>query len=329
MALVRKHPVLLRQIGAAAIDQIQAGQPVLARDLLRAHVLLHRLMEEQPPLTVASLAMIMHGVPCTTPIPVTIPAAGTSLPYIPQRRQRRQLEERRRRIDQPVDAVAHQQLAALEVALARASPPPARASACARAAARRAPRTRRRCDESRRSSGRCRAGSSREAPTPRRGRQQEADQQPVEQQVPRTRRASRSSRGRAGASNHSSVPFSALIRNSRASRRSRRGIESAGSAGRARRSSCIQGPLVRVAGRGRAPRGSTPAPGRRCARSPTCSRAPRAVRRDAARTAVREPASARRRPAATPRPPHGRPAWTRSTPRRSTSPTISSFDAKW
>src|SRR5215510_593094 len=35
-----------------------------------------------PPLTVASLAMIITSVPCTTPRPVTMPAAGAALSYI-------------------------------------------------------------------------------------------------------------------------------------------------------------------------------------------------------------------------------------------------------
>jgi hypothetical protein len=36
-----EHFVLIRQIGAAAVDQIYAGQPVLQRDLLGAEMLLH------------------------------------------------------------------------------------------------------------------------------------------------------------------------------------------------------------------------------------------------------------------------------------------------
>src|SRR5919109_1756168 len=35
-----------------------------------------------PPLTVASLATIITSVPCTTPMPVTIPAAGAALSYM-------------------------------------------------------------------------------------------------------------------------------------------------------------------------------------------------------------------------------------------------------
>ena len=44
MAGVGKDPVLLGQIGPAAIHQIKAGQPVFRRDFLGADVLLHRLV---------------------------------------------------------------------------------------------------------------------------------------------------------------------------------------------------------------------------------------------------------------------------------------------
>ena len=42
MLAVGKHLVLVRQVGAAGIDQIEAGQSARARDLLRAQMLLHR-----------------------------------------------------------------------------------------------------------------------------------------------------------------------------------------------------------------------------------------------------------------------------------------------
>ncbi len=45
MLAIRKNLVLLRQEGAAGIDQIDAGQPVHPRDLLRAQMLLHRHRE--------------------------------------------------------------------------------------------------------------------------------------------------------------------------------------------------------------------------------------------------------------------------------------------
>jgi hypothetical protein len=39
---VGEHLVLVRQVGAATVDEVDAGQAVLLRDLLRAQVLLHR-----------------------------------------------------------------------------------------------------------------------------------------------------------------------------------------------------------------------------------------------------------------------------------------------
>ena len=65
----------------------------------------------------ASLATITHSRPATRPMPVMIPAPGASPSYMPVRRQRGQLEERRRRVEQRVDPLARQQLAALDVPL--------------------------------------------------------------------------------------------------------------------------------------------------------------------------------------------------------------------
>ncbi len=80
MVAVGEDAVLFRQEGAAAIDEVEAGQPVLLGDLLGAQVLPHVSAKKEPPFTVASLAMIMQGVSWTMPMPVTMPAAGTSPP---------------------------------------------------------------------------------------------------------------------------------------------------------------------------------------------------------------------------------------------------------
>ena len=72
-----------------------------------------------PPLTVASFATITHSRPSTTPIPVTMPAPGRlSVVHLPGR-ERRQLEERRVRVAEPVDPLACGQLPASAVALER------------------------------------------------------------------------------------------------------------------------------------------------------------------------------------------------------------------
>ena len=50
-------------------------------------------------------------------MPVTRPAPGASSSYMSQRGERRELEERRAGIEQPVDPLAHRQLALLAMAL--------------------------------------------------------------------------------------------------------------------------------------------------------------------------------------------------------------------
>ena len=69
----------------------------------------------------ASLATIMHSPPLTRPMPVTMPAAGAVAAAVVHAvgGERRQLEEGRAGIEQRVDALARQQLAAREVLLPR------------------------------------------------------------------------------------------------------------------------------------------------------------------------------------------------------------------
>ena len=55
---IGEHLVLVGQVGSARVDQVDAGQVILLRDLLRAQVLLHRDWKVGSPLTVASLAKI-------------------------------------------------------------------------------------------------------------------------------------------------------------------------------------------------------------------------------------------------------------------------------
>ena len=68
-----------------------------------------------PPFTVGSLATIMHSTPETTPMPVTMLRADGEVRA--PARQRHQLEERRALVEQQLDALAREQLAALAVAL--------------------------------------------------------------------------------------------------------------------------------------------------------------------------------------------------------------------
>ena len=119
MLAVGKHFGLVRQVGAAGIDQIDARQPVLARDLLRAQMLLHRHREIGAALdggvvahhhAFAALDAADAGDQAGAVNGVVIHAVGG---------ERRQFEERRAGIDQVHHAVARQQLAARDVTLAR------------------------------------------------------------------------------------------------------------------------------------------------------------------------------------------------------------------
>ena len=68
-----------------------------------------------PPFTVASLATTITSLPLTRPMPVIDAGRRGGAVVHAMCRQRRQLEERRTRIEQGADAFARQQLAALGV----------------------------------------------------------------------------------------------------------------------------------------------------------------------------------------------------------------------
>ena len=73
----------------------------------------------EPPFTVASFATITHSRPSTTPMPVTIPADGACAVVDLPRGERAELEEGGARVDEPVDPLAREQLAARAVPLDR------------------------------------------------------------------------------------------------------------------------------------------------------------------------------------------------------------------
>ena len=119
MLAVGEHLVLVRQVGAAGIHQIEAGQPVLLGDLLGADVLLdgHRVVG-------AALDRRVVGdhdaLAPLDPPDAGDDAGGRHLGAVePVRRQRRELEERGALVDQRRDTLARQHLAALQVALPR------------------------------------------------------------------------------------------------------------------------------------------------------------------------------------------------------------------
>ena len=123
---VREHLGLEREEGAARVDEVDAGEPVLARDLLRAQVLLDREREVRAALDRRvvrdddALATLDDADPrhdsCRRRLAVV---------EVP-RRECVQLEERRARVDEAVDPLARGQLSAGAMSLDRLLAPAAR-----------------------------------------------------------------------------------------------------------------------------------------------------------------------------------------------------------
>ena len=76
---------LQRQVCAAAVDEIDARQLVLERDLLGPEMLLHGHREVGPALDGRVVGDDTHRVPSILPRPVTMPAPGASSSYMPRR----------------------------------------------------------------------------------------------------------------------------------------------------------------------------------------------------------------------------------------------------
>ena len=120
MLAIGKHLGLMRQVGAAGIDEIDAGQMVLGGDLLGAQVLLHRhriigaaldggIVGEDHRLAARDAAD--PGDQSRAVHVALVHAEGG---------ERADLQERRARIEEPRHPLARHQLAAPEVAGARA-----------------------------------------------------------------------------------------------------------------------------------------------------------------------------------------------------------------
>src|SRR5439155_3075587 len=92
-------------------------QAVLKRDLLRAHVLLHRQREIGAALHGGVVRHHHHGAAADHADACDDPGARRIAVVEPMRRERRQLEERRAGVEQALDPVAHEELAARGVAL--------------------------------------------------------------------------------------------------------------------------------------------------------------------------------------------------------------------
>ena len=114
-----KTSVLVGQIGAAGIDQVDARQPVLARDLLGAQVLLDRDRVVGAALD-RGVVGDDHALAAHHPADAGDDAGARHLVVVHAvRGELRQLQERRARVEQAPHPLARQQLAARQVALAR------------------------------------------------------------------------------------------------------------------------------------------------------------------------------------------------------------------
>ena len=112
MVLVGEHLRPLRQVGAAGIDQIDAGKPVLHRHFLGAEMLLHRHRIVGAALHRGVVAHD-HAFDAADPADAGDHARARRLVVVHvERRQRRQFEEGRAGIEQRPHPLARQQLAA-------------------------------------------------------------------------------------------------------------------------------------------------------------------------------------------------------------------------
>ncbi len=112
MLAVREHLVLSRQVGAAGVHQVDAGQAVLAGDGLRAQVLLHRqrvvgaafhggVVGDDHALDAFDAADTGHHAGSSDVFAIDLMGG-----------QRREFEKGRAGVEQGIDALAHQELAA-------------------------------------------------------------------------------------------------------------------------------------------------------------------------------------------------------------------------
>ena len=117
MVLIGKHLVALRQVGAAAIDQVDHGQAVFERDVLGANVLADGFLEKRAALGGRVVGDDHADHAADGADPGDEAGAGHRVVVEPPGGERREFEKRAERIDQEVDALAHRNLAAVAMAL--------------------------------------------------------------------------------------------------------------------------------------------------------------------------------------------------------------------
>jgi hypothetical protein len=119
MLLVGKHVGVIRQVGTARIDEIDARQGVLARDFLSAQVLFHRHREIGAALDRGVVADDHAFASRDPPDAGDHSRTGNRIAVHAVSGKLRQLEERTSRIEQRPHALARQQLAARDVSRPR------------------------------------------------------------------------------------------------------------------------------------------------------------------------------------------------------------------
>src|SRR5690606_17038900 len=115
---VGEHLVLQRQERTARVDEVGAGQAVLAGDLLRAQVLLDRHREVGAALDRGVVGDHHHFLALYAAYAADHAGGGRGIVVHAFGGQRRDFEEWRTRVEQGGDAVTRQQLAACDVLVA-------------------------------------------------------------------------------------------------------------------------------------------------------------------------------------------------------------------
>ena len=116
MLAIRKNLILIGQVRAAAVHQINAGEVILLRDLLRAQMLFHRHRVIGAAFHGGIVADDHHLAPGDAPYPGDHPRRGRSAVVHAVRRRRADLQKRRAWVEEARDPVAGEQLAARHMA---------------------------------------------------------------------------------------------------------------------------------------------------------------------------------------------------------------------
>src|SRR5256714_7656305 len=123
MLAIGEDLVLPRQERAAGVDQVEAVEPALERDLLRAKVLLYGERVVGAALDRRVVRDDHAHVPADTADSCDHAGAGRLVVVHAERRQRRELQERGARFEEALHALARQELPGFRVTLARALGP--------------------------------------------------------------------------------------------------------------------------------------------------------------------------------------------------------------